>query len=177
MARIHTVGHSDRPIGAFLELLQAAGIASLVDVRRWPASRRHPWFDGRALDASLAAAGIRYLWLGEGLGGLREPTTPIERSPNRALRDPALRAYADGFEGPAFLAALARLEREARSAATAVMCAERDWRRCHRQLLADLLEARGCQVIHWLDRERREPHLASPWSRVAAGRVTYPGLL
>jgi len=177
MTRIHTVGHSDRSIADFVGSLRAVGIVTLADVRRWPASRRHPQFERGALDASLDAAGIRYLWLGEGLGGLRAPTTPVERSANRALRDPALRAYADGFGARAFVAALERLEREARSAATAVMCAERDWRRCHRQLLADVLLARGFEVVHWQDGDRQEPHVPSPWSRVEAGRVTYPGLL
>lgn len=177
MTRVHTIGHSDHPAGVFRDHLEAAGIATCVDVRRWPGSRRHPHFDRGPLDASLSAVGIRYLWLGEGLGGLREPSLPVERSQNRALRDPALRAYADGFSGRAFLEALASLEREVRSAATAVMCAERDWRRCHRQLLADVLVARGFEVVHWLDAQRSELHRPNPWSRVDGDKVTYPGLL
>jgi uncharacterized protein (DUF488 family) len=177
MARIHTVGHSDRSVEDFCELLRALGVATLVDVRRWPASRRHPHFERGALDASLDAAGIRYRWLGHGLGGLRQPSCPVERSANRALRDPSLRAYADGFEAPAFREELLVLEREAHACNTAVMCAERDWRRCHRQLLADVLLARGFEVWHWRDAERGETHVPNPWSRVDGQRVTYPALL
>ena len=177
MARIHTVGHSDRSAPAFCALLRALHVVTLVDVRRWPASRRHPHFDRGPLDAALESVGIRYCWLGGGLGGMREPSCPVERSENRALRDPALRAYADGFDAPAFREDLALLQRGARAGSTAVMCAERDWRRCHRQLLADVLVARGFEVWHWRDAEHGEPHEPTPWSRLDGERVTYPGLL
>jgi uncharacterized protein (DUF488 family) len=54
------------------------------------------------------------------------------------------------------------------------MCAEADWRRCHRQLVADALLARGWRPVHLLADGRREPHRLSPHAVVDAGRVSYP---
>jgi len=73
-----TVGHSTRPIGAFIELLVAHGVTQLVDVRTVPRSRHNPQFNKDALPAPLAAANIGYAHA-SGLGGFR-PTTPD--SPN-----------------------------------------------------------------------------------------------
>ena len=58
---IHTVGHSTRTIETFLALLEAHEIELIVDVRRWPASRRHPQFHREALSNSLEQAGVDYL--------------------------------------------------------------------------------------------------------------------
>jgi len=177
MRRIHSVGHSSRSAEALCALLHGAEIATLVDVRRVPASGRHPWFGRRTLDATLAGAGITYHWLGEGLGGLRAASGAPEDSRNAALRDASLRAYADAFSEERFLRDLSTLEGLAEAAPTAMLCAERDWRRCHRQLLADLLVVRGAEVVHLLDEQRSEPHALHEWARVEDRCVTYPGLL
>ena len=177
MRTAYSVGHSNREPDELLDLLREAGIATLADVRRVPASRRHPWFARAALDAALAGAGIRYRWLGEGLGGRRAPMRPVEASPNAALREEAFRAYADAFDEPHFQRELGILEQLAADAPTAMLCAERDWRRCHRQLLSDVLVARGREVIHLVGPGRRETHQLHEWARVSDGRVTYPALL
>ena len=88
---VHTIGHSTRSSEAFIELLNAHAIETLVDVRRWPGSRRHPQFNREALSASLKSNGIEYLWRGD-LGGFRKPASD---SPNNAWRVSAFRAYAD----------------------------------------------------------------------------------
>ena len=59
---IHSIGHSTRAIEAFLELLKAHSIQLLVDVRRWPASRRYPHFHREALAAALKREQIDYIW-------------------------------------------------------------------------------------------------------------------
>jgi uncharacterized protein (DUF488 family) len=175
--RIYSVGHSNRTAEELLALLRGVDVTALADVRRIPASGRHPQFGRGALDAALEGAGIAYHWLGEGLGGLRAPVGPSGSSPNRALQDQALRAYADAFETPVFQRDLEALEALAARATTALLCAERDWRHCHRQLLCDVLVARGGRVVHLWDAERSEPHALHEWARVEGGRVTYPGLL
>ena len=76
-----------------------------------------------------------------------------------------------------FLAGVESLEALARAAPTAMLCAERDWWRCHRSLLSDLLLARGWSVVHLVSPERSEPHALSRWARVEDGRVRYPSLL
>lgn len=177
MPRVYSVGHSNLAADALLALLRAAEIRALADVRRVPWSRRYPWFSRDALAGALAAGGVAYHWLGEGLGGRLEPRIALECSPNRALRDPALRAYADAQDAPAFERDLEALLDLAARAPTAVLCAERDWRRCHRQILADLLVARGCEVVHLAPGAQPEPHRLADAARVEAGRVSYRTLV
>jgi len=175
--RVFTLGHSTRSLEELLALLREAGVRVLVDVRRFPASRRHPQFAREALSAALVAAGLRYEWLGETLGGRVRETLPPERSPNRAWTEPAFRRYADASAAPAFRAGLATLEALAREAPAAVVCAERLWWRCHRRILADWLLVRGFEVVHLLGPGEREVHALSEWARVADGVLTYPALV
>src|SRR3989442_13979780 len=60
---VYTVGHSTRTLEQFLALLGAHGIAGVADVRRFPASRRHPHFGREPLSRPLAAAPCHYDWL------------------------------------------------------------------------------------------------------------------
>ena len=69
---IATVGHSTRDVEAFVTLLDALGIELLVDVRRFPGSRRLPQYEATALESALDARGIAYRWIPT-LGGRRRP--------------------------------------------------------------------------------------------------------
>jgi uncharacterized protein (DUF488 family) len=174
---IWTAGHGARSAGELTELLQGAGVRTLADVRRYPSSRRHPQHGRGALERSLAAAGIRYVWLGESLGGRREAVLAPEESPNRAWRIPAFRHFADAMHTPAFLAGFEELERIASAEPLSLLCAERLWWQCHRRLIADLLVVRGWRVLHLLDPARADPHELSPFARLDDhGRLTYPAL-
>ena len=175
--QIWSAGHSNRSAAELVALLAGAGIAGAADVRRYPVSRRFPQHSRARLSASLAAAGIGYDFLGDALGGRREPTRPPERSRNAALSDPALRAFADALESPELAAGLARLEELAAARPTAFLCAERDWRDCHRRILSDALAARGWRIVHLLRPDESEPHAIDPRARVEGGSVSYPTLL
>jgi uncharacterized protein (DUF488 family) len=174
---LFTTGHSNRSAGALVALLREGGVECVADVRRHPASRRHPQFNRSELEAALRLAGLDYQWLGEALGGHREARLPVEQSANRAWQEEAFRAYADAMDQPGFQEAVGALESLALARPSALLCAERDWRYCHRQLLADLLLVRGWQVIHLLEPGRHEEHRLHPYARVEAGRLSYPGLL
>lgn len=152
--------------------MRARGIALVVDVRTVPRSRRHPQFDRPALPAPLHALGIDYDHL-SGLGGLRRPRPD---SINTAWRDPGLRGYADHMQTAAFERELTRLIASARQLRTAVMCAEASPWSCHRALLSDALVARDLEVIHILDAGSTCAHELTPFGRVVAGCVSYPGL-
>lgn len=168
---IYTIGHSTRPWPEFLGLLSAHGIAHVVDVRRYPGSRRHPQFSREALAASLADAGIGYEHAAD-LGGRRVARPD---SFNTAWRSASFRGYADYMETPEFQHALARLVAVGRTRRTVVLCAEAVPWRCHRQLIADALVASGEPVAHILSEGEPEPHRLSPHAQpVAAGRVRYP---
>jgi len=170
---IFTVGHSVLAIEAFLDLLRAHGVAQLADVRTMPRSRRHPHFNADALAASLGAAGIAYRHM-PGLGGLRKPRRD---SRNMAWRVEGFRGYADYMETPEFERALDELVDWSRNAPTAVMCAESVWWRCHRQLIADALVARGVDARHISSKTSAPLHSLTTFARLTDRRVSYPGLL
>ena len=129
---IYTAGHSSRSLEEFLALLEGHRIRTVADVRRRPWSSRFHWFGREALEDALRRRGLRYVWL-EALGG---------------LRGGGLAAYRRHMETREFEAGLDALLGLASRGRTLVMCAERDWRRCHRALLADRLTALGVEVIH-----------------------------
>lgn len=133
-------------------MLRAAGVETLVDIRRFPGSRRHPQFGRDALAARLAADGIAYVHEEE-LGGRRSHEPGEERF--SCLREPGFRSYAARMGRPEWHQALARsLARPA----PCFMCAETLWRRCHRRLVAELLAARGHEVLHLLRPHQLERH-------------------
>lgn len=169
---IHTIGHSTRSIDVFVELLNAHRIKSLADVRRWPASRRHPHFHREALSTSLQAAGVNYVWRGD-LGGFRKPKPD---SSNTGWRVGAFRAYADFMLTSEFSAIMEQMETLADEQHTAIMCAEAVPWSCHRQLLADAFLIRSWNVRHIMDRGCHE-HKLPPFARPDGVKIYYPGLV
>ncbi len=168
---LFTVGHSTRPLPDFVALLQAHGIRRLVDVRRFPGSRRHPQFGREALAEALAAAGIGYAHM-EALGGRRRVAPD---SPNDAWRNASFRGYADHMASPAFRQALEEVLRAAAREDVVVMCAEAVPWRCHRNLIADAAVARGVAVRHILTPERADAHrLSAHARRLPDGGLVYP---
>ena len=167
-----TVGHSTRSSEHFVSLLRGHGVELLVDVRRFPGSRRHPQFGSAALADSLAAAGIGYEHA-EALGGRRD--ADASSAENAGWRNSAFRGYADYMGTPEFRAALERLIAVSRDRTTAIMCAEAVPWRCHRRLVTDALLARGVPVADIIGPAPPEPAELSPHAVVGAdGRVTYP---
>jgi uncharacterized protein (DUF488 family) len=153
--RLLTVGHGTSETAALTSLLRAAGVELLVDVRRFPGSRRHPHLARERLAADLPAAGLGYAWE-ERLGG-RRPVPPD--SPDGALRNAAFRGYAAHMRTPPFLAAVDDLLREAAGRRVAVMCSETLWWRCHRRLVADFVQvAREVPVEHVMPGGTRSAH-------------------
>jgi uncharacterized protein (DUF488 family) len=170
MDPIFTIGHSTHELDAFVGLLRGARTELLVDVRRFPSSRRFPWFNGGELEQSLRKAGIAYLHE-EALGGRRDPAP---HSPNGGWRVGQFRGYADHMDSARFRDAVERLIERAHSRRTAVMCAEAQWWRCHRRLLSDALVARGIEVMHLDARGRAERHELTPFAVLDEGRLIYP---
>ena len=167
---IYTVGHSTRSLETFLALLAEHQIQLLVDVRRYPASRRYPYFAQEPLAAALGAAGIDYRHDAD-LGGRRSAR---KDSPNTGWRSVGFRGYADHRETLAFEHALICLTTAAPQP-IAIMCAEAVPWRCHRQLIADALIARGSAVRHILGAGDVRDHRLSPHAQVlAGGLIRYP---
>jgi len=165
-----TVGHGTTNQAEFTGLLRAAGVARLVDVRRYPGSRAHPHVSREALAGWLPAAGIGYRWE-ERLGGRRR--LPAE-SPDRWLRVDAFRAYAHHMRSAEFLDAVDGLLTDLEAASTVVMCSESLWWRCHRRLIADALVVRGWEVRHIAADGSVGRHELTSFAKISDGRVSYP---
>lgn len=170
METIWTIGHSTLPFAEFVSILGVHGVETIIDVRRFPGSRRHPWFASESLRESLPAEGVGYAWLPQ-LGGRRRP---LPDSHNTGWNNPSFQGYADHLDSAEFAEGLqAALELAAR-APSALMCAEAPWWRCHRALISDVLKLRGIQVCHIMGPGPARPH---PWTapaRIEDGRLCYP---
>jgi uncharacterized protein (DUF488 family) len=169
---VHTIGHSTRSIDEFTALLKAHSIELLVDVRRWPMSKRYPHFNREALSESLQAKGVAYNWRQE-LGGFRKPAVD---SVNTAWRVATFRAYADFMLTGDFARIIQELEPIALKQRVALMCAEAVPWRCHRQLLADAFLVRKWPVFHIMDAGCTE-HKLPAYARLEGTRIIYAALL
>ncbi|MCG6158236.1 DUF488 domain-containing protein [Rubinisphaera margarita] len=168
---IWTIGHSNREFNEFLGMLQGFSIETLVDVRRFPGSRRHPQFQQDSLIATLGDAGIEYShWVG--LGGRRNGRLPD--SPNGAWRVESFNAYADYALSDEFQQTLSELESLATQRRCALMCSEAVPWRCHRRLIADALIARGWTVWDIFSATRAQEHQLPDFAVQQKDRVIYP---
>ena len=166
-----TVGHGTRPLDELIQTLRQAGVRTLVDVRRFPGSRRNPQFNQGPLREALADAGVDYRHAVE-LGG-RRSNEPGEDD-FTCLRVPAFRSYAARMRNDAWQAALAA---ELAQPSPCFMCAETPWQKCHRRLIAELLTARGHEITHLLGPARTEPHRLYDESEIQGGRLYLCGAL
>ena len=149
---IHTIGHGRRPVEELVESLREASVETLVDVRRFPSSRRNPQFNQATLAATLADAGIAYEHAAE-LGGLRT------KEPGEELF--ACLGQFAGYAARMRTTAWHRALDEALTQPTpGLMCAETPWQRCHRRMIAELLVARGHEVVHLIEPGIQERHTA-----------------
>jgi uncharacterized protein (DUF488 family) len=166
---VWTIGHSNDSIEKLVSMLQAHNTEIVIDVRRFPASRKWPHFNAEALASTLPAAGIAYQGLPE-LGGRRRPRPD---SPHRAWRVEAFRGYADFMDTPEFAAGREKIEEIARQKRAVLMCAEALPWRCHRSLIADTLVVRGWEVWDVLSEKEVRGHRLPDFARVSGGQVIY----
>ena len=167
---VWTIGHSTRPWDEFLQLLSAQGISAIADVRRFPGSRRHPWFASEQMAQTLPVHGVAYQWIPE-LGGRRRVQPD---SPNGAWDNAAFQGYADHMASAEFAGGLLKMLALAGEHRTALMCAEAPWWRCHRRLISDLLTHRGHEVLHIDSRAEPKPHPLNPMAQAVGPALVYP---
>jgi uncharacterized protein (DUF488 family) len=141
MGEMFTVGHSNHAIERFVDLLKSRGVEVVADVRSQPYSQFSPQFDSQDLARSLAAAGIKYVFLGKELGGRPEDLSFYDRD-GRVL-------YALVAKAPLFKSGVEKLLAESRQHRVAMLCAEENPSVCHRRLLVTrVLRERGVEVQH-----------------------------
>ncbi|WP_353069474.1 DUF488 domain-containing protein [Tunturibacter empetritectus] len=170
-----TVGHSTLELGAFLRALRENDCSTLVDVRRYPGSKRYPQFGQERLFASLEGVGIRGVWR-VGLGGRRAAR---KDSVNTGWRNESFRGYADYMQTPEFAAEMDWLMGLPDLKTAVVMCAEAVPWRCHRSLIGDAVLARDGEVedlfVTAEGGSSRREHAMTEFARVEGVRVWYPG--
>ena len=163
-----TIGHSNRSLEAFAELLRGAEIELVADIRTVPRSRANPQFNKEALPDALAAFHVSYEHIAA-LGGLRGKARSLAPDVNGFWTNESFHNYADYALSADFHAGLAHLLEQGRKRRCALMCSEAVWWRCHRRIVADHLLARGETVFHIMAKGRVEP------ARLTAGAVIQPG--
>ena len=133
---LFTVGYEKALVKDFIAALRVAGVATLLDVRDRPISRR-PGFSKRQLTAAIEDAGMHYVHL-SGLG-----TPPEGRLANRRREwDRFWGIVEEKLASPEAERDLYRAAEIAETAPSCLLCYEADWRVCHRQRIAEVLSER-----------------------------------
>jgi uncharacterized protein (DUF488 family) len=137
---LFTIGHSNHPLEAFIELLRRHGVTAVGDVRSHPYSRYVPQYSREQLKIALARVGIAYVFLGKELGA---------RSENPDCYKQGKVQYDRLAKQPQFAKGLERITKGMMEHCIALMCAERDPLECHRTLLvARKLHETGLEISH-----------------------------
>lgn len=166
---IYTIGHSVHSLDEFIEMLNSFDIKMLADVRRFPGSKKYPWFSKDNLEKVLPEHHIDYIHMEE-LGGRRKVQP---NSVNSRWKNESFRGYADYMQTAEFTRAVEQLEAIARQKTTAFMCSEAVWWRCHRSMISDYLKAKGWKVEHIMNIRKVEEHPYTSPARIRDGHVFY----
>ena len=139
---VYTIGYGTREIDTFLETLHRYEITYLIDIRSKPFSRYKPDFTKERLEEHLRQAGIRYVFMGDSLGG--RPADPTCYDVEGKVD------YAQVAERPFYLAGIDRLAKaQSQGLSVTVMCSEGKPENCHRsKLIGKSLQQRQIQVAH-----------------------------
>ena len=167
---LYTFGHGTLSREDITDLLVAAGVRELVDVRTAPGSRRHPHVARSALEEWLPEAGIGYRWEPR-LGGWRKADPS---SVNIALVNKSFRGYADYMRTAEFWDALDDVLAASSGARSTIMCSEAVYWRCHRRLIADAaVIGRQVEVLHLGHDGSVRPHVLTAGVRSESGQPVY----
>ncbi|MGZ4453715.1 MAG: DUF488 domain-containing protein [Nocardioides sp.] len=176
MEELLTVGHGTADAEELVDLLTAARVGLIVDVRRFPGSRRDPSVARDSLRERLPAAGIAYRWE-ERLGGRRRVPAGREGELDGWWRVEAFRAYAAYMRTEPFRAGLDELVAHPGDSRVAIMCSETLWWRCHRRLVSDAASLLHQVPVRHLAHDGSEtPHPPSAGARSIDGRLYYPSI-
>jgi uncharacterized protein (DUF488 family) len=169
-----TIGHSNRSLEEFVELLRGADIDLVADIRTVPRSRANPQFNKDTFPGALEAFGISYIHA-VALGGLRGKARTLSQDVNGFWTNESFHNYADYALSEHFHAGLEHLVEQGRQRRCAMMCSEAVWWRCHRRIVADHLIARGETVFHIMGQGRFEPARLTTGAVIqSGGTVVYP---
>jgi uncharacterized protein (DUF488 family) len=167
---ICTIGHSNRPIDTFVDMLRRNEIVRVLDVRTVPRSRHNPQFNQDALSVSLDGVQIAYTHL-PGLGGLRHAHAD---SPNTGWQNRSFRGYANYMHSPGFTDNVQWVAERASTEHCVSICAEAVPWRCHWSMIGDALLVQGVDAEEIFGQKGRKPHILTAFAHVDGTQVTYP---
>jgi uncharacterized protein (DUF488 family) len=171
-----TIGHSNRSLEEFVELLSGADVGLVADIRTVPRSRANPQFNKDTLPEALAASHVSYEHVAA-LGGLRRKARTLSQDVNGFWTNESFHSYTDYALSEQFHAGLEHLVEQGRKRRSVIMCSEAVWWRCHRRIVADHLIARGETVFHIMGQGRLEPARLTIGAVIqSGGTVVYPGM-
>jgi uncharacterized protein (DUF488 family) len=123
-----SMGHSNRSFEEFLKILKNYNIKNLIDVRRFPSSRKFPHFNKNYIEEKMKENGINYVWLGEFLGG-------------------KIGSYIEHMKRGEFKEGIKKIEEICKNGNTLFFCAEKFYWKCHRKFISRELIKRGYKII------------------------------
>jgi len=140
---IYTIGHSNLEPQDFIRLLKSFKIEILVDVRSKPYSQYAVWFNKGEIEELCENNGLKYLFLGNLLGGKPEDKSVSLRTSKVDYDLLRKKSY--------FLSGIEKLSELSQKNRACIMCSEAHPDECHRYLLiAPALEEAGIRVVHIL---------------------------
>ena len=134
--KLYTIGHSNRTMEEFLEILKAHDIENLVDVRRFPGSKKFPHFNKENFEKVVPENDINYFYLGKELGGFRKG------------------GYRNYTKTKEFREGIEKLLEIGKRGRTVIMCSERLPFHCHRRFISRELVKSGSIVIHIIEKDK-----------------------
>lgn len=147
--KLFTIGHSNRSLDEFVELLRSHDVTAIADVRSQPYSRHTAHFNRENLKAALGEIGIEYVFMGEELGARRsESCCYVDGQAKYALIEAT----------PLFQSGLERIRKGVSKYRIALMCAEKDPVTCHRSILVAKALRPDCDIQHIVSAENLESH-------------------
>jgi uncharacterized protein (DUF488 family) len=138
---IYTIGYGNRSIEEFIGLLQKYHIQYLADIRSRPYSKFNPAFSQAALEKRLRLHHIKYLFLGDTLGGRPDDSSCYVDGKVDYEKVRQTRAFQDGFQ---------RIhDAWEKQLPVALMCSELKPEECHRsKLVGSTLAEQNIPVAH-----------------------------
>jgi uncharacterized protein (DUF488 family) len=186
MARVFTIGHSNRKWSDFIFMLKDNHVDVLVDVRRYPGSRACPQFNKEEMTTELRKENVSYVHI-EKLGGRRNKldvkrdrcdSNSNNNNNNTGWKNKSFRAYADYMATTSFREGINEILSLMKNYCNlAIMCAEAVPWRCHRRMIADyLFMVEGISIFDILgDEQQPASHELTPFAHHIDNKIiTYP---
>ena len=164
---LFTIGYGARTMEEFITALQTYRIEYLIDVRSSPYSKFKLEFSREPLEAAVKAAGFRYVFMGDTIGG--QPRDPDCYTDGKVDYE---KVRQQGF----FQKGIERLRKAYQQGIrSALMCSEGRPEQCHRsKMIGEALAAIGIP-LHHIDEDGQSLTQTQVMDRLTGGQLDFFG--